>query len=80
MFETTGGMKMANTRIYEVPAEPKAVPASDYNKTFLVEAASLAAARNHVAAKYVGPVTIPKQKRVAELMGQGIKVEMAKED
>ena len=70
----------SKTRIYEVPAEPKAIPETEYHKTFLVEAASLAAARNHVAAKYVGPITIPKQKRVADLMGQGVKVEIAKED
>jgi len=71
---------MTRTRIYEVSAEPKAVPESDYNKTFLVEAKSEAAARNHIAAKYIGPVSIPKQKRIAELMGNGVKVEMAKED
>ena len=68
------------TRIYEVQAEPKAVPDSDYGRTFLVEAASLAAARNHVAAKYLGPITIPKPKRIVELMGRGVKVEAAKEE
>ena len=71
---------MAKTRIYEVQAEPKTVPASDYNRTYLVDASSQAAARNHVMAKYVGPVSIPDSRRVAALIGVGTKVEIAKEE
>lgn len=68
------------TRIYEVSAEPKQESAPEYGRTFLVDAASQAAARAHVAAKYVGPATVPSGKRIAELVGRGIKVEETKED
>ena len=77
----------SKTRIYEVSEEPKAVAAggsqsgdAPWNKVFLIDAKSQAAAEKHAAAKYIGPATIPNGRRIAELMGHGVKVETAKED
>lgn len=60
------------TRLYEVE------DLVDPNKVHLVEAASQASARSHVADKYVGQATIAAPKRIAELMGAGVKPEQAK--
>ena len=65
-------------RIYEVLAV-----ATDRGdpvwKPHLVEATSPAAAREHMAAKYVGAVSLADGLRVAALMVGGVKVEVAGE-
>ena len=58
------------TRIYEVPSTSE-------DKVYLVEAQSRGAAEKYVAGKYVGDATVPNGKRLAELMGKGVKVEVA---
>ena len=70
------------TRIYEVPAEPKQAPSTEYNRIYLIDATSKSAAWNFVAAKYVGAPDLPNGRRVAELMGppNSVKVEVAQEE
>ena len=77
----------SKTRIYEVSAEPKTVAVggsqagdAPWNKVFLIDAQSRAAAEKHAAAKYISPATIPDGRRIAELMGHGVKVELARDD
>lgn len=67
------------TRLYEVPVNPNMVP-DGAPKTYLVEAASGPAAAKHVAAKFVGDPILPNGKRIAELMGSGLKPEQVKEE
>ena len=76
----------SKTRIYEVSAEPKTVAVggsqtddAPWNKVFLIDAKSQAAAEKHAAAKYIGPATIPNGRRIADLMSHGVKVETAQE-
>jgi len=74
---------MSKTRIYEVTAHAQQAKIGDAPtgiglaaKSYLVEAISAAAAERHVAAKYVGNAEVPNGKRIAELMGNGVKVEV----
>lgn len=66
----------AKTRLYEVPTI--AQQGADV-VTYLVDAPSQAAAWKHVAQKFVGTPVVPIGKRIAELMGKGIKPETAKD-
>lgn len=62
---------MAKTRIYQVETH-------EVKATWrLVEARSQAAARKHVVDGAVGEATIATGKRIAELVGVGVKVELA---
>lgn len=58
------------TRLYEVHT-------MNADVVFLVEAGSQAAARAHVARKFVGDVVVPDGRRIADLMSRGVKVEDA---
>lgn len=66
-------MAESKTRIYEV----KQVGEQARLEVRLVEATSRAAAYAHVAKDLVEQPTIPDAKRVAELMGSGVKLETA---
>lgn len=69
------------TRIYEVqvPNTRMDMPANSGCKVHLVDAASQQAAFAHIAKRHVGEVSLPSTRRVAELMGGGVKVELANE-
>ena len=69
---------MAKVRMYEVTAH---VPGEEDERVYLVEATGQAAARKHVADKFVSnEVALADGTRVAVLMGQGVKPEKAKEE
>lgn len=74
---------MANkTRLYEVHGmnlQGQDAPGHERPQIYLVEAGSQAAAWKHVAQKFVGTPVVPIGKRIAELMGKGIKPETAKD-
>ena len=72
-------MKEKKTRIYVVPAEPKA-GTGEHAKHYLVEASSGSSAKKHVAKKYVGDAYLPNGKEIAERMAAGAKAEQATEE
>lgn len=71
-----------STRIYEVKATitmtTKGREATEEH-VYLVEAGSRRNAERHVGKKYVGDAEIAAPKRIAELMGNGTKLETATE-
>lgn len=74
---------MKGTRYYEVRVVVKKKDDDgtiQHEQVFLVEAGSQSAAERHVGKKFIQPTTkIADAKRVAELMGRGIKPEAASE-
>lgn len=72
---------MAKTRYYTVRATlPKLVDGSGVvqeEHLYLIDATSAPAARLHVTNKFVSAAEIADAKKVAELMGRGVKPETA---
>lgn len=71
---------MSKTRYYVLTAtQPKKDGDGivQEERTYLVEAPSAPAARLHVANKFISAAEIADAKRVAELMGKGVKPETA---
>ncbi len=76
-------MGTAKTRYYEVRVTLPKIQDSEgvvqKEKLYLVDAPSTSAAEKHVAKKFMAPAEIASAKRVAELMGKGVKPEVAGE-
>jgi hypothetical protein len=75
--------KAKATRPYEVPVTimPANGSGEVEKRTYLVDAATMAAAEKYVSAKFVGEAKLATGKRVAELMGPpyNCKIETAEE-
>lgn len=72
-------MAKGTTRAYEVPVTlPLPGSAEPVKQIYLVDATSVDAARNFVAAKFVGAPKAANGRRVGELMTAGVKIETAK--
>ncbi len=74
---------MPKTRYYEVKVVLPKIQDSEgvvqKEKLYLVDATSASAAEKHVARKFMAAPEIASAKRVAELMGKGVKPEVAGE-